>query len=95
MSRVSVRDRTWARFATVRAAGPLGPPAVESLREVFRELARLDPGHPWLCRVDAARGRLRPVAGGARFYPQFFPNLPHQGQFGHFPPMHVPAGELP
>ncbi|WP_126688208.1 hypothetical protein [Nocardioides ferulae] len=60
-----VRDRTWARFATVRAAGPVAPPDAETLRAQLRELARLDPGHPWLCRVDLTRGRLRPVTGSA------------------------------
>lgn len=52
VTRVPVRDRTWARFRTARAAGPLHVPDAGTVRDRLRDLARRSPGHPLLCRLD-------------------------------------------
>ncbi|MFC7497521.1 MULTISPECIES: hypothetical protein [unclassified Nocardioides] len=53
--RVGARDRTWLRFHTVRAAGPLRVPPAEQVRAVLADLDRVDPGHPLLCRLVGDR----------------------------------------
>jgi hypothetical protein len=53
--RVGARDRTWLRFHTVRAAGPLRVPSADAVRGAVGDLAARDPGHPLLSRLDGDR----------------------------------------
>lgn len=55
VTQVPVRDRTWQRFRTARAAGPLDVPDAEAVRDRLRALARRSPDHPVLGRLDGHR----------------------------------------
>ncbi len=55
VTRVSVRDRTWTRFRTARAAGPLDVPEADVVRARLRALAARCPDHPMLQRLAGAR----------------------------------------
>jgi hypothetical protein len=56
--RLGLRDRAWLPVSILQTVGPAEMPSVDAVRQVFWQLAAMDPDNRWLRRVDPAPGEL-------------------------------------